>query len=431
MAVDRFVVLGLASVRAPWFRIVTGWAMAGSLPLDFVKCVSAEELKVRLRSGRNHSAVLLDGDLPGVDRDLISLAADHGAAAIVITAPQIDRDFTSLGAVATLPPDFIRNDLLELLHDHCQPIHGGDSVDLLSDERQSAPVESSLVAVIGRTGSGVSTCAIAVAQGLADDPQLGGWVALADLARRADLAMLHDAHDIVPGVQELIDAHRSASPATELVRSLTFAIPERGYDLLLGLRRPRDWITLRPRAFDAAVAGLRRAYHSVVVDLDDDLEGEEDAGSVDVEERNLAARNSVQIADVVLAVGDSSLVGMHALIRLIDDLVHLGVAISRIQPVINRGPRTARAKADLTFALSELTNDEVATDLRSPIFVPERKRLDDLHRNVSRLPSNITNPLLGAVKAALAQPAADDPTPQTAPEMVTPGSLGSWADDEL
>ena len=96
---------------------------------------------------------------------------------------------------------------------------------------------------------------------------------LADLARRADHALLHDAYDIVPGLQELVEAHRIDNPTVEAVRSMTFDISARGYDLLLGLRRPRDWAAMRRASFGASLDSLRHAYHVTVADLDDDLEG--------------------------------------------------------------------------------------------------------------------------------------------------------------
>ncbi len=95
-----------------------------------------------------------------------------------------------------------------------------------------------------------------------------GWSLLADLALDADQAMLHDAGDVVPGVQELVEIHRNARPpAPTDPRSLAFAVTDRHYDLLLGLRRHRDWVTLRPAPFDAALDGLRRAYKAVVADV--------------------------------------------------------------------------------------------------------------------------------------------------------------------
>src|SRR5206468_4246056 len=96
--------------------------------------------------------------------------------------------------------------------------------------------------------------------------------------------------DVVPGIQELVEAHRNGAPSTVEVRSLTFDVVDRGYHLLLGLRRHRDWVSIRPRAFDAALDGLRIAYKAVVADLHADFEGDNECGSLDVEERNLFAR---------------------------------------------------------------------------------------------------------------------------------------------
>ena len=57
MASDRFVVLGVAQVRSPWFREVARWATSAMLPIEFVKAMSVEEVRVRLRSGRGYSAL--------------------------------------------------------------------------------------------------------------------------------------------------------------------------------------------------------------------------------------------------------------------------------------------------------------------------------------------------------------------------------------
>src|SRR3546814_11682621 len=102
--------------------------------------------------------------------------------------------------------------------------------------------------------------------------------------------MLHAARDVVPGVAELVEAHRSGSPGPHEVRDLTWEVGERGYRLLLGLRRHRDWTAIRPRAFDAALAGLRRGFRTVVADIDDALEGEAASGSLGLEARNARAR---------------------------------------------------------------------------------------------------------------------------------------------
>ena len=47
----RFTVVGLARVRAPWFAAVAGWANSAELPIDFLKCVGAADVRARLQSG--------------------------------------------------------------------------------------------------------------------------------------------------------------------------------------------------------------------------------------------------------------------------------------------------------------------------------------------------------------------------------------------
>ncbi len=95
----RWVLLGLARPRLPWFAAVGRDATSGALPAEFLKCVSAEEVRVRLAGGRRCSAVLLDGGLPGVDRDLLAAVVEAGAAAVVVDAGRGERDWRALGAV--------------------------------------------------------------------------------------------------------------------------------------------------------------------------------------------------------------------------------------------------------------------------------------------------------------------------------------------
>jgi hypothetical protein len=272
---------------------------------------------------------------------------------------------------------------------------------------------------------------MAAAQGLGDDVRYADMVVLADLALHADHAMLHDARDVVPGVIELVEAHRSGAPSPDEVRSLTFHVTERHYHLLLGLRRHRDWTALRPRAFDAALDGLRRTFRAVVADIEADLEGEDHCGSIDVEERNLMARTVAQHADLVLAVGRPGMKGLHSLLRVLRDLLDLGVPADRILPVINAAPRSPRARAELTAALATLlSRGGTIPELTTPIYIPERRRLDDVLRDAARLPAVVVAPVAGAVRGML------DLTSDGArsidagdPVAVVPGSLGRWTEE--
>ena len=428
---ERYVVLGLAEVRSEWFREVARWATSASLPIEFVKCVSVEELRARLGSGRAFSAVLVDAGLPGVDRDLIDNAGGEvGSAALIVDDGRATRDWTALGASAVLSAGFGRTELLDALATSASLIGRGDAIALGDDaDVVTGSWRGRLVAVAGAGGAGTSTVAMALAQGLGADPRYRGLVLLADLALHADQAMLHDAGDIVPGVQELVEAHRTGQPTVPDIRRLTFAVSDRQYSLLLGLRRHRDWATIRPRAFEAALDGLRRCHKAVVADLTGDLEGEDECGSIDVEDRNLMARTTVSSADAVLLVGGAGPRGLHRLVRLIGATLDHGVPSSRIIPIVNRASRNPRARAEVTAALAELTRPLIIGEpLMPPLQLPERKHLDDAVRDSSRMPQQLVAPVTAAVADLLGRTAPLPVGAAAEPAAVVPGSLGSYDD---
>ena len=426
MPAERFVVLGLAPARSGWFRSVGLWANSGALPAEFVRCISTEEVRARLASGRPFSALVADAGLPTVDRDLVAAASTAGCSVLVVDDGRATRDWLELGVARVLPPAFGRDELVAALTSCAQPVRRGeaDAGHLLARHAPAA-WRGSVAAVTGPGGTGVSTAAIALAQSLADDVRHGSMVLLADLRLRAEQAVLHDAGDVLPCVQELVEAHRSGRPSSETVRSLAFAVSERNYHLLLGLRRARSWPAVRPQAFEAAFDSLRRAYRVVVCDVDPDVEGEDGGGSIDVEERNVMARTAMAEADVVFAVGLPSMKGLHALVRVVTELTGFGVPPSRIVPVLNRAPRSARARAALAAVLAQLAEPAAGDELAAPIHLPERAVDTDLHDG-ARLPAGLGAPLAGAFHAVLTR--AGDTASSDAPEQVRPGSLGVWAD---
>lgn len=427
---ERFVVLGLAHARSGWFRDVARWATSAAIPVEFIQCVTAEELRARLRSGRAFSAVIVDGGLPGVDRDLLDAARHVGCAVIVVGGHRSDRDWQALGANATLPPELERTMLVDALESNAARVGRGDEI-ALAPASAAAGWRAPLIAVTGAPGAGASTVAMALAQGVASDARHGGLVLLADLALDADLAALHDARDVVPGLTELVDAHRGGHPSAEEIRSLTFRVPPRSYHLLLGLRRHRDWTVLRPRAFEAALDGLRRSYTTVVADVDRDLEGEAQSGSVDVEERNLMARTVTAVADAVVTVGGPGITGLLGVIRVRDALLEHGVPPERIVTVVNRAPRGPKARAEITRALADLaTRAPGAGSVASPIYLPERRQLDHAIRDVAVLPAALVTPVTGGVGAVLARAVAAPPATAGEPFRVAPGSLGAWTEAE-
>lgn len=432
MAGDRYVALALAHVRSRWFTEVARWSTTGALPLDFVKCLSAEEVRAHLSSGRSFSALVIDAKLGQVDRDLVDLATARGAAVLVVDDGPHRREWSGIGARQVLASDFTRNDLLEALQQHATMIATASS---LPGADSAEPVvigwRGRLLAVTGRGGVGTSTVAMALAQGLGDDARYAGLIALADCSLDADLALLHDARDIVPGLQELVELHRAGRPTADEIRALTFEVTNRHYQLLLGLRRHRDWAALRPRAFEAAIDGLRRTFRVVVADTDPDLEGEDECGSYDVEERNVMARSLVRRADVVVAVGAAGVKALHSLVRTVHDLRGHGVEAERILAVVNHAPRGPRARAELSGALADLTATGAGKEpAPGPIFLPQRRGIDDLHRDGARLPPSISGPLVGAVHAVLDRAGQRPPRSADAAKPVSPGSLGTWTDEE-
>lgn len=441
MSRERFVLLALAQVGSRWFLEAGRWSTSGSLPIELVKTVSMEEVRSRLRSGRAFSALLVDDAVPGLDRDLFELAAGAHCAVVVVDHGRAQRSWTEVGAAATLPDSFDAPALLQVLSLAARPI-GSDTgvVAGLLDPmpRSSSDAEGQVVAVTGAGGTGASTIAMALAQHAAAHHPTGA-VLLADLARRADQAMLHGTPDVVPGVQELADAHRLGQPDPTEVRSLTWQIGTRGYDLLLGLRRPRDWTSLRPGTVRATIDGLRRAYALTIADVDADLEGERTTGSVDVEERNALARSTVDAAELVVVVGSPDMKGVHSLLRVVREVLEHGVEAERVLVVVNRAPRSPRARAELARAIGSLAGSGASADgdassatthLPSPLFAGERRQLDLTVRDVARLPDAWVRPIGSAVLDLLSHRSAPRPADAQEPVLLAAGSLGTWSDDD-
>ena len=424
---ERFVVLGVARARTPWFAEVARWCTNGTLPAHFVKCVSVEEVRARLASGRRYSVLVVDAGLPQFDRDLVASAADRGCPVVAVAHAETLLDVDELGLAGRLPIDFGRADLLALLAQCATLVPDTRSLpgDPCTEPAPApAPWMGKLVAVCGTGGTGASTVAIAIAQALGRDPRHGGLVALADLALDADQAMLHGTDDVVPGLPELVDANRRGVPDAASVLDLTFDVPDRRYRLLLGLRRHRDWAALRPAAVRATVVSLRRSFQVVVADVDADVEGERECGALEVEDRNLLARTTVDLADVVVVVAAPGLKGVHSLVRTVAALEGHGVDPTRIVPVVNRSPRRVATRAEQVRAVTELAPPLACP----PVFVPERSGIDEAHRDVAPLPVALCGPLSSAVRLALDRPTHVDATP-TGPVRVR-GGIGSWTEQD-
>lgn len=432
---ERFVVLGVAPVRREWFRRVGRWANEATLPVEFVKCISITEVISRLESGRPFSALLVDASSTGLDRDLLDLANAVGCSPIIVDHGLVDRDWDDLGARAVIPERFEAADLRNLLDEIALPIGRTATSNLEPDSGEVAPTQRGrVITLTGAGGLGTTTLAMAMTQGLAANSNTHP-VLLADMALRSNQAMFHDARDVVPGLTELIESHRLGVPNVSDATASIHAFPERGYDLLFGLRHERDWISIPSRALAATWDTLTTHYRTIVCDITGEFDGAQETGSDDIEDRNRLARTAALRADLVGVIGAPGAWGVHHLVRTLLSLIDLGVPPARLVPIINHAPRQPRARAGLTTAVAELVRGRIADaeQLPSPIFVPARRNLEATLRDGDPIPGTIAGPLASTFGALIDKANSDaSPTPPEAelPVAVTPGSLGTWSDDD-
>ena len=380
----------LLSDRSGWSERVRGWS-----EFNVIACTSGEEVRAHIASSRPWAAYVLDGLHPAVDRDLLALAAKSGSPAVVVAHDSTTVDWLSLGAVAVVKSDFGPDELAGTLSMQ-PPYRSGGSAD--------APV----VTVMGPGGTGASTIAIAIAQGLAHE-----WpdVLLADFARHAEQHVLHDLRSDGPSIGDLVEAHRTTAPDAATLRQLPEEVPTRGYRVLGGLRRALGWSSLRPRAVEATLNGLRAAYDVVVCDIDADLEGEAESGSFDIEERNVLGRSAVALSSAVVVVGGPGVKGTHSMLRVLGEIWAHGVSPRRTVVVVNRGDELALQK--LGDALNRLAGEG-----RRLLFVPQVE-VDDALLGSLPLPTSLVAPVTDAVRPLLTG-SVDSPI---GPVRITPGSL--------
>lgn len=421
---ERYVVAGLARGRRDWFSNVARWATAGVSPIEFVKCLTADEVRALLGAGRRLSALLVDSATPGLDRDLVELATSMGCPTIVVSDGRAHRDWEAIGCAAVIADDFGPDELFDVLASSARPIdHDVQRVGRVRLSTDDEGRQGQVIAVVGSGGVGTSTVSMIAAQAMA---RLGRSTVLVDGARRSHHAMLHDLGDVMPGLPELVESHRSDRLAPEQVASLTFDIATRDYSLLLGLRRTHDWTAMRRRSIDAALDALARTYETTVVDIDSDLDGEALTGSADVGDRHGVTASTLAMAALVLLVGQHDLKGLAAVERLYGELIDAGVSPQRCVVVFNQADRSPARRALATRSLATLIG-AAPSATSAPLFVRRIRNLDDLHHRCAPLPSSTVDRFGRAVLHALdSVPAPSEASgPELGePEPITAGSLG-------
>lgn len=418
---DRYVVIGLARSRSRWFGEVARWANAAAAPVDFVKCLTSEEARAVLGAGRRVSALLLDTELSRFDRDLVADAARDGVPTLLVGSAD-RRDWEALGCATRLDADFTRDELVDALDRFARAVAGDDEPTSARVDLSSDPVAGTLIGVLGAGGAGTSTIAMALAQAWA---ATGADTVLVDGCRRGDLAMYHDVGDVIPGLPELVELHRGDEADPDEIRALEFET-RRGYRLVLGLRRARDWAGMRSRAVAAAVHGLQRTHEVSVLDLDDDLETEAETGSADIEDRHALSLAVARRADAVVVVAGADLKGIHDASRLAHDLHRCGTPTERIVVVVNRAPRSTVARAQLARSVRALT-DDLGDDGIGAALTVRRHRLEATHHDATALPEGIGCAVLSATRGVIGAGAA---RPTADPVRIRVGELGTRPESE-
>ena len=395
-----------------------------------------------------------------VDRDLLSAVTAAGGIALVIEGTRRRRDWDQLGASAVLPASFDERQLLTAIEPQAQQATPAPQASPPPPPPQTPPVSQTppppqtpqatptsqsrsiaprdapqvpaqaarslapLIAVTGPGGTGASVVAIALAQGLAAARRR---VLLVDACLNAEQSMLHNAHGAQPGLTEMVDLHSAGAPSVRQVRQLAIGIVERGYHLLVGLRRARHWSSLRPASLQVTLHSLRAAFDMVVADVDAEVDGEAQTGSVEIEERNGLARTVVAGADLVLVVGQPNMKGVYALVRTVIDLLEFGVAPQRLLPVINQASGDATTRAELSRAVRQLISDAAGGPAVSPaLFLPDVSLENEL-RDRDAFPRALPHALATATDALLSRHGVAGTRDASEPRRITPGALGHWS----
>ena len=425
MARNAYALLALGKARSPWLGDLSAWTTSGAIPATVTKCLSTAEVRQRLGSLQPSSALIIDGDFLVADPELIRIAERANVATFVI--PGKTHTPGAEQATVVFDGDLSPTALLSALANHASVLPTSAASEMANAVEQASNWTGKVIAVCGPGGTGASTMAMALAQGLGGYELDAGLVALVDMTRNSELAMLHEAPEFASSLEDLIESHRSRRAASDEIRSLASTVTARNYSLILGTRKPSAWAALPTPATSAALEGLQRSFRYVVVDITADFEGEGQSGSADTEERNFFARNAAGKADAVLVVGGPGLKGSHSLARTIRDLLDLGVEVGRILPVVNRAPKSPLVRSEQASAVVSLVHRRgIEVAVNSPIFLGDRK-IESALRDGAPLDKRMVKPLTNAVKAVLDRQSPMLESEQ--PQPVEPGSLGTqeWA----
>ena len=394
--------------------------------IEIVWCSSNAQLEVLARSG-SVDLVLLDGRDANID--LVVRIAQRSLLLIADDPAHEDR-WVRRGAAAVLALPIDGAELRRILDRLTGPSGptAAKATDraIAVDSAEQVRTRGRLLAITGGIGADVPTAAVALARSLGS-ASLNTKVVVADLLLSAPLGSLHGLEADAPGLFDLLDSSHHRPPPAHLVDGFLHADTLGRYRLLPGLRGHSDWIRLGPGSLRTAMSSLRDTCDLLIAPVDDDLEGEEDTGSFDIDDRNRLARTTTQGADLIVLVTAPGPTGIAETIRLQGCLEAFGVAPGRMLVLLSPTSQPRRAVRAIAHALlvnGGMTDMVPVTSLRPPGIA--RRFVDPTTpRGIPRARRSLRR-LIGSRLAAIPsepQPIAD---PTSKPLRITPGSLGHW-----
>lgn len=224
-----------------------------------------------------------------------------------------------------------------------------------------------IIAVWGTVGApGISTVAISLAAVAALH---GQRVLLCDAdSRGASLSIGLGVVDDVPGFAAACRLAGRDELSPQEIERLAIAVekPRLRFDLLSGLPRASRWPEIAPPKSARVLTLLRDMYDCVIVDVGFGIEENEWVDGAP--QRDGAARMVLREADVVVAVGSCSAVGISRLIRGLDELSEV---CDNPLIVLNNATRVSGREA--RDAISRFTSHDVA----ATVFRDNRSGLED------------------------------------------------------
>lgn len=397
----------LAVTGAPYEDdLVAGLERAPSGLVVVRRCVDLADLLATAATGTARAA-LVDAGLRRLDTESLHRLATARVAVVGVVAPGDDageRRLRQLGVDEVVRADAGTAAMAQAVgavlargapgaSPPADPVAGAEPSGAATDPGR-------LVAVWGPTGApGRTTVAVTLAAELA---AAGAPTLLADAdTYGACVGQVLGLLDEAPG---LAAAARAANAGGLDVAGLARAAREVGPGLrvLTGIARPDRWPELRPAALGLVWERARRLAAWTVVDCGFCLEQDEElAYDTAAPRRNGATLATLDVADVVLAVGSADPVGVQRLVRGLSEVAGLAPR-AEVRVVLNRvrrGPVGADPEQQLAASLQRYAG------VSRPWFVPEDRAGCDAALMAGR---TLTEAAPGSpARASLARLAAD------------------------